>query len=300
MKEKRIKKKIGKRKISEETNSLSSDNMKIEIENSNCFYSDINNNSYLNPDQSNISNYTQLNNNINSTNINQSNLPSSEKSNKLDFFIKGVQSLEGIKGHTNFYSIKPIQSGTFYFEIKIKSLSFNIIDWINQKRIDDFSKKYYDNVLVNPKSYVPNIRVGLSHYKCDLELPVGSDVNSYCYKANDGLIITEGEVKGKNKVCVNDDIIGVLVKIKPPMPDFLKAKILENEEKNSINSECYLKFFINGVEQPDYFIGLCEGDYHIVITLYNFAQAEIDFGNKLRYFDKIPQGLNASLLNKMK
>jgi len=297
MKEKRIKKKIGKRKNSEETNSISSENMKIEIENSNCFNNEINNNSHLNVDHSNFS---QLNNNLTNTNINQSNFPLSEKNNKLDYFIKGVHLLEGIKGHTNFYSIKPIQSGTFYFEIKIKSLSFNVLDWINQKRIEDFSKKYYENILINTKSYIPNIRVGLSNYKCDLELPVGSDANSYCYRASDGVIITEGEIKGKNKLSENDDVIGVLVKIKPPMPDFLKAKILENEDKNSLNSECFLKFFINGLEQPDYFVGLCEGDYHIVITLYNFAQAEIDFGNKLRYFDKIPQRLNASLLNEMK
>lgn len=287
MKDKKIKKKIGKRKNSDDINMSDSDDMKIEIENS--F-----NNTSINNTNYNY-NLNSANNPTNNTNIN---FPI-EKTNKLDFQA-GNFNLEGIKGHVNYYSLNSIQSGTFYFEVKIKSLDYNINEWVNQKRIDDFSKKYYENILANPKSFSPNIRIGISHHKCDLEIPVGSDQNSYCYRVKDGAIITEGDIKGNNYPCSTNDVIGVLFKLKPPMPEFLKAKMLENEDKNLVNNECYVKFFVNGSEQQHNFIGLYEGDYHVVITLYNFSQAEIDFGNNLIYYNSLPQNINAIPLKEYK
>ncbi len=282
MKDKKIKKKNGKRKASDDLNLSESDEMKKETENS------ANNNCSIN-----VNNY---NYNTNSTktqmNSNYNNIISTEKTNKLDFQA-GNYILEGVKGHVNYISLNPIQSGTFYFEVKIKSLDFNINEWVNQKRIDDFSKKYYENILTNPKCFSPNIRIGLSNFKCDLKNPVGSDQNSYSYRVKDGAIITEGDVKGNNFACVNNDVIGVLFKLKPPMPEFLKAKMFENEDKNLVNNECYIKFFINGEEQQHSLIGLHEGDYHVVITLYNFSQAEIDFGNNLAYFNSISKNISA-------
>jgi hypothetical protein len=294
MKDKRIKKKISKRKASDDINLSEPDEMKIEIENSaNNNNSSSNSNNIINnnTNQLNISNIPQANSNPNPI--------STEKTNKLDFKA-GNYNLEGAKGHVNFYSINPIQSGTFYFEVKIKTLDFNVSEWVSLKRTDDFSKKYYENILTNQKGFSPNIRIGLSHYKCDLEIPVGSDQNSYCYRVKDGALITEGDVKGNNFACGNNDVVGVLFKMKPPMPEFLKAKMLENDDQNLFNNECYIKFFVNGKEQQCNFIGLHEGDYHVVITLYNFSQAEIDFGNNLAYFSSVSQGVDVIPLKELR
>lgn len=263
MKDKRMKKKIGKRNKEEE--NLQSDNEEMKIES------------------------TEILNNF----------PIKEQSNDLDFF-GGQYSIEGIKGHSNFYSNQVITSGTFYFEITIKNLEFKIYDFINAKKLDEFSKKYYDNIISNPKSYNPNIRVGLSLSSKDLEIPVGSDQDSYCYRIRDGALITEGQILGYNEICNTEDVIGVLIKLKPPMPEFMiKSKnlteIVDNEGNQNVkNTECFIKYFVNGVEQKEGFIGLKEGDYNIVVTLYNFSKAEVDFGNKLKFFDKLPPGINAT------
>lgn len=279
MKEKNFRKKLVRRKTADDLNISDSEEIKIELGNTIINSSLQNNNNNL----SSLS--SSLNNNI----------ISSEKTYKLDFGM-GNYNLEGIKGHLNYYSLNPIQSGTFYFEVKINSLDFNVNEWINQKRIDEFSKKYYENIITKPKLFSPNIRIGISHNKCDLEIPVGSDQNSYCYRLKDGALISEGDIKGHNISCENGDVIGVLIKMKPPMPEFLKAKMLEYEEQISVNNECYIKFYVNGIEQQNNFIGLHEGEYHLVITLYNFAQAEIDFGNNLKFFNSISQTSNVILL----
>ncbi len=288
MKDKRIKRKIGKRKISEDKNISDSDEMKIDIENSQITKISSKNN---------ISNYSLPQNNsilsLNIPNIPNANFSTLEIINRLDFKNSASYFLEGSKGHSNYISIQQIKNGTFYLEVKIKSLDFSISDWINQKKTDEFSKKYYENISANPIGFSPNIRIGLSHEKSDLEIPVGSDMKSYCYRARDGAIITEGEIKRINVPCENNDVIGVLIKMKPPMPEFLKEKILEKGEKSLLNSDCYVKFFINGKEVENNFFAISEGDYYIVITLYNYSKAEIDFGNNLEFFFSLPNSVNA-------
>ena len=69
--------------------------------------------------------------------------------------------------------------------------------------------------------------------------------------------------------------------MKPPRPEFLKNV---NEKNSENNSECYIKFFKNGMEQKEAFIGIYEGSYHAAITLYNFAKVSINFGPNFKFF----------------
>ena len=97
------------------------------------------------------------------------------------------------------------------------------------------------------------------------------------------------------------------------MPEFLKQKILENLFKinnyndfvsklNDINSkinfnfESFIKFYKNGNELPYGINGLYEGCFNIIIILYNFACAEIDLGNNLKFFHKLNFDANVKTL----
>lgn len=189
--------------------------------------------------------------------------------------------IEGIKGHINYYSKQTVSSGSYYFEVTIKSLEFNINEYINSKRVDEYSKKYYDSLLSNIKQYVPNLRIGLIHEKGDKDLPLGAEFYSYGYRARDGAIINDGEIINTNSILSKGDIIGVLVNLKPPKPDFLKNIITEEK-----NSECNIKYFVNGIKQEYEFLGITEGNYHACITLYNFAEAIINFGPNFEFYIK--------------
>ena len=116
---------------------------------------------------------------------------------------------------------------------------------------------------------------------------MGADQNSYCYRIRDGAIINDGEILGKNMECKQGDVIGILIKLKPPMPEFLRLKNENSDNSKTKNNECFIKYFTNGIEQTHEFRGLLEGNYHVVVTLYNHAQAEIDFGHNFKYFSNL-------------
>lgn len=204
-------------------------------------------------------------------------------------------NIEGIKGHINYYSHQTVVSGTYYFEVTITSLEFNIQEYINNKRVDEYSKKYYDSLLFNIKKYVPNIRVGFVHASGDKNLPLGAEPLSYGYRAKDGAIINDGELLNYNQPFAQGDVLGIQVNLKPPKPDFLKN--LEVQEKNI---ECYIKYYINGVKQDFEFSGIKEGNYHACVTLYNFAEAIINYGPNFQFNikddDKIIKPFSDSIL----
>jgi hypothetical protein len=206
--------------------------------------------------------------------------PNPPKFFELDSKAKSIHELTSQKGHFTYYSRQCISTGTFYFEVGIKSLDYNIADYINSKRTDDVNKKYYDPILSNIKQYSPTIRIGIINCQEDLEIPIGAGDYSYGYRSIDGVLINKGEYISGNKEFHTGDTVGVLVHLKPPKPEFLKA---EENHQNEINEECYIKFYMNGEEQAKHIKGIMEGNYYAGLTLYNFAQCNINFGPDFKY-----------------
>jgi hypothetical protein len=85
------------------------------------------------------------NNNYNSPSVYD--IPDKDMIHCLDVGIHNNIEIQGRKGHSNHYSKQNISQGTYYFEATILSTDFNINEFINSKRNDEFSKKYYESLL---------------------------------------------------------------------------------------------------------------------------------------------------------
>lgn len=216
----------------------------------------------------------------------------------LDLSISKIFNVSGGKGHSTFYSATKIDVGTWYFEVEIKENFRNISEYITQnkktednKKHEEFMKKYYSPCLTeNQKMYNPTVRIGICSEDGDLELPLGCNEFSFSYRGSDGHLISNGNYCIGNSSFKNGDIVGVLIHIKDPMPEFIKLK--ERPEKNSKgtdkNSHSFVKFYHNGELQNKYFHGLWESKYHVGVTLYNFANATVKFSRKdLKYYQKV-------------
>ena len=78
---------------------------------------------------------------------------------------------------------------------------------------------------------------------------------------------------------------GVLIHLKPPKPKFLK-----DDEEIDLDDECYITFFINGKEQEKKINKIKAGNYNIAVTLYNFAEVNVNFAkNQLKFIPKMEQ-----------
>jgi hypothetical protein len=196
----------------------------------------------------------------------------------LDLKYSSIFEISGIKGHKNFFTKQNIDVGFYYFEVTPYNMDYSILDYISNKRSDEFSKRYYEVIQNNIKDYSPNLRIGLIHEKGDLDLPLGADKYSYGFRVSNGILIHEGEYSNTGYTYNKGDTIGILINLKPPRPDFLKK---DNEDE--VNRECHLRYFINGREIETRFIGLYEGIYKPVVTLYNFAKASVNFGPNLKF-----------------
>jgi hypothetical protein len=122
------------------------------------------------------------------------------------------------------------------------------------------------------------MRIGLINEKADIDLPLGAERYSYGFRVSDGTLIHDGEYVQTNYNYNKGDVIGVLIHLKPPRPDFLKT---DNEDE--VNKECHLKFYINGQVIERRFIGLFEGLYKAAVTLYNFSKASVNFGPHFKF-----------------
>ena len=212
----------------------------------------------------------------------------------IDTKMNSYFDIHGYKGHVNYYTKQNLELGIYYFEVTPTNMDFNITEYISNKRTDEFSKKYYESILNNIKEYVPNIRIGFINNKGDTELPLGAEIYSYGFRVSDGVIINDGDYETNDYNYSNNNIIGALINLRPPRPDFLK-----NSEKKDINNECYIKFFVNGVEMEKKFIGIHEGLYKAAITLYNFSKANINLGPNFHFknFDEYFNLKNFNELN---
>ena len=200
---------------------------------------------------------------------------------KLDILFHPNFKLTSKKGHFTYYSSETISTGDFYFEVEVTNLNFDIKKYIKSKCINDVQKKYYNPLLKNINLYLPNIRIGIVNSKCDLKIPIGAFGNSYSYRANDGYCLKGGKYISGNNIYKNGDIIGCLIHLKPPKPKFLENNI---NKENDLEDICYIKYYLNGNEQPIKIEGIKEGNYYMGVTLYNFAEAYINFSKrKMKY-----------------
>jgi hypothetical protein len=204
-----------------------------------------------------------------------------------------IYDIKGKKGHTNYYAKQTLDVGVYYFEVTPTALDYNFADYVFEKRTDEFSKSYYENILANIKNYAPNIRLGFINTKGDKDICLGAEDYSYGLRVSDGALIHDGLYEFNNWSFIKGNVYGVLIHLKPPMPGFLKSG------EDDRNSQCYIKFFINGVLQEKMFRGIWEGSYRPTITLYNFAQASVNFGPIYRYtefeeFDNVKPYYNFS------
>ena len=215
-----------------------------------------------------------------------------KKHNVLDLNNKLIFDLKGLKGHTTFYTSQTLTSGTYYFELEVESLDKNINDLINIKKLDEFQKKYYENLITNPKEYQSTIRVGLINKKTDLRMPLGSDKLSYCYRNTDGALINDGKYQEGNFSFFKNDIVGILVFLKPPPPSFFKNEINNvndtmDSEGNIKNNESYIRFFVNSIPQKNIISGIWQGEYYPAVSLYNYSNVKVNFGKDFKFIHSI-------------
>ncbi|MCQ2819227.1 MAG: hypothetical protein MJ252_18345 [archaeon] len=216
--------------------------------------------------------------------------------------LKNKIHLQGKKGHYTYYTEELISVGNYYFEVEIISTDYDMVKHIKAKMdYELFFKtkfmqreqgKYYDVMIQNIKMYSPTVRIGIVDENCDLGLPIGSNGNTYCYRSRDGALLKRGEAILGNEVFKTGDVIGCLVHLKPPKPEFIKK---EDEKKDTApveDDECYIKFYYNGEEQEKY-TTIPQGNYRLGVTLYNFPIVELNFTKELK---KDPK-LNGIVLN---
>ena len=214
---------------------------------------------------------------------------------KLDIDKEKVFNLKSKKGHYTYYTTKIFSKGIFYFEVKITNINFDMMAYIKSKNGGSSIKKlYYEERIKNINKYVPTVRIGIIKNGNDYEIPIGSLKNSYSYRSKDGFLLKEGKYIKGNPSFKTGDIIGCLIHLKPPKPKFLMG--IKSEDIN-LDDKCYMNFYINGQELPYKIEDIKEGDYHLGITLYNFAEAKIIFDPlEMKYYDQLSNNFEINSL----
>lgn len=241
----------------------------------------------------------------------------------------------GDKGHFNYISKEFIEmsSKKQAFELKIENCSkFNYNEYFkDKKKTGHYSSEYFDNLIKNG-NYFPNVRFGIMHEYSDKRITVGTEFITYSYRTLDGALLNNGNLNLYNTYLREDDILGMVIVLRPPKPEFLKNKnslsnenkskfshvekqnnnnnmlnkysncnldnrfttILNNKKTNkdnseiynnmTINEESYIEFYVNGDKQEYMFKGLYEGNYRLVVSLYNMSYVSLNCNsNNLKY-----------------
>jgi len=215
---------------------------------------------------------------------------------KLDLEKSKIFNLKSKKGHYTYYTTKIFSKGIFYFEVKITNVDYDILSYIKSKSGNNLIKKQYiEERIKNINKYKPTVRIGIIKNGNDYEIPIGSLKNSYAIRSKDGFLLVEGKYIKGNPEFKTGDIIGCLIHLKPPKPKFLIG--IKNEETN-LDDKCYMNFYLNGKELPYKIEDIKEGDYHLGITLYNFAEAKIIFEPlEMKYFEQISSNFEINQLD---
>ena len=216
---------------------------------------------------------------------------------QLDTKLSSIYILSARRGHYTYYTKTNISYGVYYYEAQITSLDYDIVSYIKSKCIDDVKKKYYEPLLNNIYNYLPTVRVGIVDANGTLDIPVGASERSYCYRSKDGTIIKEGKYINGSTPCKTGDVIGCLVYLgsnNSMMNNYNHSyshskgnrKYVDEDEMNVDddinNEECYVKFYVNGIEQSEKIV-ISKGCYKFAITVYNFAKATAFFGKEMKY-----------------
>ncbi len=83
-------------------------------------------------------------------------------------------------------------------------------------------------------------------------------------------MITKWEIlENSNEHLKTDDFLAISILMRPSKPKFLCL----NEGKVD---HSYIKYFVNGEEQDVSFNFLAEGNYHFVVSLYNYAEVSLN------------------------
>ena len=215
---------------------------------------------------------------------------------KLDLEKSKIYNLKSKKGHYTYYTTKIYSKGIFYFEVKIISTDYDILSYIKNKSGNNLIKKQYNEERIrNINKYMPTVRIGIIKNGNDYEIPIGSLKNSYGFRSKDGYLLVEGKYIKGNPTFRTGDIIGCLIHLKPPKPKFLIG--IKNNESN-LDDKCYMNFYLNGDELPYKIEDIKEGDYHLGITLYNFAEAKIIFDPlEMKYYEQITNNFEINQLD---
>ena len=188
------------------------------------------------------------------------------------------------KGHSNFRSPLLLDNGMYYFEFLILNPRMSIIEFLNtftkKKKIEDYRQSHYDYILKDNKLnplYKSTVRVGIVSVKESFDASLGCSNTSYAYRSTDGALINDTEKKLTGVSAEIGDVIGILAFVRPPIPDFLKDKI------DPANKQ-FLKFYVNGKEVKEQFIGLNDNFFNPALTLYNFARVKSVKEKEQKYF----------------
>ena len=223
---------------------------------------------------------------------------------QLDTKLSSIYILSARRGHYTYYTKTNISYGVYYYETQITSLDYDVVSYIKSKCIDDVKKKYYEPLLNNIYNYLPTVRVGIVDANGTLDIPVGASERSYCYRSKDGTIIKEGKYINGSTPCKTGDVIGCLVYLGSNSNSMMNnhnhnyshskgnrkyvgVGVDVDEDEMNIdddinNGECYVKFYVNGVEQSEKIV-IGKGCYKFAITVYNFAKATAFFGKEMKY-----------------
>lgn len=224
---------------------------------------------------------------------------------QLDTKLSSIYILSARRGHYTYYTKTNISSGVYYYETQITSLDYDIVSYIKSKCVDDVKKKYYEPLLNNIYNYLPTVRVGIVDANATLDIPVGATERSYCYRSKDGTIIKEGKYINGSTPCKTGDVIGCLVYLGNSNNNsnnmmnnynhshshskgnrkYVDVNVDEDEmniDDSISNGECYMKFYVNGIEQSEKIV-ISKGCYKFAITVYNFAKATAFFGKEMKY-----------------
>lgn len=205
-----------------------------------------------------------------------------------------IITMEGIRGHVNYISLKPITIPCL-FELNIVDLysKFNPIKFFEENSTDDYSKEYY-KMLLKKGSYFPNVRFGILHEKGNKFVSAGSDISSFAFRVTDGILINNGEIKGYNDCMRESEILGIKCEYKIKSDDnnlsLKEINSTKNKSKSNINfnvcenNKIEVKYYINGKIQDNGFVDIENGKYHLIITIYNFAEVQLNTNTcKMKY-----------------
>ncbi|EWS72411.1 SPRY domain protein (macronuclear) [Tetrahymena thermophila SB210] len=125
----------------------------------------------------------------------------------------------GQRGWCSIFAELPVYEGLYYSEITVLEPKLPLP---------------FENV-------VPHVRIGIGTKESNVELPIGAEEISYCYRDRDGNKLTQGKAEQYGEKYGVGDVIGILVYLQPPKPK-LKLKKENQEKENEMQIEYNLNF----------------------------------------------------------